>query len=102
MDARERYFGENSFDGLLIPFLLSSSLSIWLIEAIFSEAMKFLADSGIVDISYFPYRGYARMRIQQRLARDLPCNTECYGDHCISHMRVLHSFLVERIEQEKE
>ncbi|GJX44694.1 hypothetical protein Tco_0261370 [Tanacetum coccineum] len=30
---------------------------------------------------------YARMHIQQRLVRDLPCNTECRGDHCRSHMR---------------
>ncbi|GKA28697.1 hypothetical protein Tco_0714942 [Tanacetum coccineum] len=31
---------------------------------------------------------YARMHIQQRLVRDLPCNTECRRDHCRSHMRV--------------
>ncbi|GKC12175.1 hypothetical protein Tco_1008957, partial [Tanacetum coccineum] len=24
---------------------------------------------------------------QQRLIRGLPCNTECRGDHCRSHMR---------------
>ncbi|GJS60286.1 hypothetical protein Tco_0655070 [Tanacetum coccineum] len=51
MDAGERYFRENSYDGLLIPFLLSSSLSIWLIEAIFSEAIEFPVDSGIVEFS---------------------------------------------------
>ncbi|GJV22506.1 hypothetical protein Tco_1371526 [Tanacetum coccineum] len=46
MDAGERYFGENSFDGLLIPLLLSSSLSIWLIEAIFLEPMESSVDLG--------------------------------------------------------
>ncbi|GJV64318.1 hypothetical protein Tco_1475146 [Tanacetum coccineum] len=36
--------------------------------------------------TYLPLYQYARMRIQQRLARDLPCNTECRGDHYRSHM----------------
>nr|GEU53761.1 reverse transcriptase domain-containing protein [Tanacetum cinerariifolium] len=47
----ERYFGENSFYGLLIPYLLSSSLFIWLIEAIFSRAIDFPVDLGIVEFS---------------------------------------------------
>ncbi|GKB19132.1 hypothetical protein Tco_0853055, partial [Tanacetum coccineum] len=49
-DARERYFRENSFDRILIPFLLSPSLSIWLIEAMFSEAIESHADSGTGEI----------------------------------------------------
>nr|GEX93009.1 hypothetical protein [Tanacetum cinerariifolium] len=56
MDAEERYFGKNSFDWIFIPFLLSSSLSIWLIEAIFSEAMEFHVDSRI-DKAGFIYEG---------------------------------------------
>nr|GFC41268.1 hypothetical protein [Tanacetum cinerariifolium] len=36
--------------------------------------------------TYLPLYRYARMRIQQRLAQDLPCNTECRGDYCRSHM----------------
>ncbi|GJW47519.1 hypothetical protein Tco_0079165 [Tanacetum coccineum] len=41
--------------------------------------------------TYLPLHRYARMRIQQRLVRDLPCNTECYGDHCRSHIRARSS-----------
>ncbi|GJY10011.1 hypothetical protein Tco_0378196 [Tanacetum coccineum] len=53
MNAGERYFRENSFDGLLVTFLLSSSLSIWLIEVVFLEAMKSPADLGIGEIISF-------------------------------------------------
>ncbi|GJY31451.1 hypothetical protein Tco_0414946 [Tanacetum coccineum] len=38
--------------------------------------------------SYLPLHRYARMRIQQRLIWDLPCNTECREDHYISHMSI--------------
>ncbi|GJW80432.1 hypothetical protein Tco_0144407 [Tanacetum coccineum] len=37
--------------------------------------------------SKFPLHRYARTRIQQRLVRDLSCNTECRGDHCRYHTR---------------
>nr|GFA91510.1 retrotransposon Orf1 [Tanacetum cinerariifolium] len=50
MDAWERYFGESRFDGLLIPFLLSSSLWIWPIEAICSKAVESPADLGTGEI----------------------------------------------------
>ncbi|GJY42197.1 hypothetical protein Tco_0429467 [Tanacetum coccineum] len=38
--------------------------------------------------TYLLFHRYARMHIQQRLVRDLPCNTECRGDHFRSHTRI--------------
>ncbi|GJT11677.1 hypothetical protein Tco_0858719 [Tanacetum coccineum] len=45
--------------------------------------------------SCLPFHSRARMRSQYKLARNHPCNTECRGDHCRSHMRIsLQSFAV--------
>nr|GEW15614.1 mediator of RNA polymerase II transcription subunit 14-like isoform X1 [Tanacetum cinerariifolium] len=64
MDARERYIRENNFDGILIPFFLSSSLSSWLITTMLLWVMGFLAFSGVDTSLSFSETSFQRRRVR--------------------------------------
>ncbi|GJU42644.1 hypothetical protein Tco_1195601 [Tanacetum coccineum] len=86
MDAGVRYFGESNFDGLLIPFLLSSSLSSWLIAAMLLGALEFLAFSRVLvdslkflgpwfGVNLFPSTSFIREDVVSE-QDDLPSSVE--------------------------
>ncbi|GJT54894.1 hypothetical protein Tco_0989948 [Tanacetum coccineum] len=95
-----------SMTGTVSPFGLtvqvahfpSSSLSIWLIEAVFSEAIEFPADSGIGEIIFS--LGESRNHLMPFQASfgvggfiEIPCSLVS-GEFPISHIMVTRGYVV--------
>ncbi|GJX95514.1 hypothetical protein Tco_0351312 [Tanacetum coccineum] len=59
---------------------LGGMLDIWLVGVLFRD--RGVTKSVLLGFeSYLPLHRYTRMRNQQKLARDISCNTACRGDH---------------------
>ncbi|GKC40452.1 hypothetical protein Tco_1052836, partial [Tanacetum coccineum] len=68
-DTRDKYFRKSNFEGLLIPFLWSSSFSIWSVDVAFTWAME----SPAVEVFY----NYCPLEL--RILYDTPIDeAECF------------------------
>nr|GEU51057.1 hypothetical protein [Tanacetum cinerariifolium] len=82
-------FGLSSWESLCCLRCIVMALIkpwIWVEHCGFHLALRTVVEGMVRDrtVGLEP----ARMHIQQRLVRDFPCNTECRGDHCRSHVRI--------------